>query len=391
MERKNKKTKSVGNGEGSLYYSEALQCWIYQYVYNGKRKTLKQRKNEQSREFKKRVTSLKSSIDNGNYVETNKDTLLMILERYIEQKNKDGITSDRTYLRDTETLNQIKNTCKSWINKPIQKVTVENIEDSKENMRKYSNSTIDKIWISLKKGFKIAYSRRKISYNIMEDETLTKPISKKAAKVVTALSKKEEKKLIKILISNKHKYNNILLLQLYTGMRIGEVLALSKDCINFKNNTITVYRTITRNIHGKAILGEHTKTFDKKTGIDNGKRTFTMKPNVKEIIQKIYSNKITNINNLLFWDYDKNFFITDGEVNSYLTRLNDKYKILDNPNETLSTHRLRHTFITRCQENGVSLPVIQKIVGHVKGSKITNNIYTDVSLDFITKELKKIQ
>lgn len=391
MERKNKKTKSVGNGEGSLYYSETLQCWIYQYVYNGKRKTLKQRKNEQSRDFKKRVTSLKNSIDTGNYIETNKDTLLMILERYIEQKNKDGITSDRTYLRDTETLNQIKKTCNNWINKPIQKVTVENIEDSKENMRKYSNSTIDKIWISLKKGFKIAYARRKISYNIMEDETLTKPISKKAAKVVTALSKKEEKKLIKILISNKHKYNNILLLQLYTGMRIGEVLALSKDCINFKNNTITVYRTITRNIHGKAILGEHTKTFDKKTGIDNGKRTFTMKPNVKEIIQKIYSNKITNINNLLFWDYDKNFFITDGEVNSYLTRLNDKYKILDNPNETLSTHRLRHTFITRCQENGVSLPVIQKIVGHVKGSKITNNIYTDVSLDFITKELKKIQ
>ena len=391
MKRKNKKTKSVGNGEGSLYYSETLQCWIYQYVYNGKRKTLKQRKNEQSRDFKKRVTSLKNSIDTGNYIETNKDTLLMILERYIEQKNKDGITSDRTYLRDTETLNQIKKTCNNWINKPIQKVTVENIEDSKENMRKYSNSTIDKIWISLKKGFKIAYARRKISYNIMEDETLTKPISKKAAKVVTALSKKEEKKLIKILISNKHKYNNILLLQLYTGMRIGEVLALSKDCINFKNNTITVYRTITRNIHGKAILGEHTKTFDKKTGIDNGKRTFTMKPNVKEIIQKIYSNKITNINNLLFWDYDKNFFITDGEVNSYLTRLNDKYKILDNPNETLSTHRLRHTFITKCQENGVSLPVIQKIVGHVKGSKITNNIYTDVSLDFITKELKKIQ
>lgn len=391
MERKNKKTKSVGNGEGSLYYSETLKCWIYQYVYNGKRKTLKQRKNEQSREFKKRVTSLKSSIDNGNYVETNKDTLLMILERYIEQKNKDGITSDRTYLRDTETLNQIKNTCNIWINKPIQKVTVENIEDSKENMRKYSNSTIDKIWISLKKGFKIAYSRRKISYNIMEDETLKKPISKKAAKVVAALSKKEETKLIKILISNKHKYNNILLLQLYTGMRIGEVLALSKDCINFKNNTITVYRTITRNIHGKAILGEHTKTFDKKTGIDNGKRTFTMKSNVKEIIQKIYSNKITNINNLLFWDYNKNFFITDGEVNSYLTRLNDKYKILDNPNETLSTHRLRHTFITRCQENGVSLPVIQKIVGHVKGSKITNNIYTDVSLDFITKELEKIK
>ncbi|MFQ9264445.1 MAG: tyrosine-type recombinase/integrase [Clostridia bacterium] len=391
MERKNKKTKSVGNGEGSLYYSETLQCWIYQYVYNGKRKTLKQRKNEQSREFKKRVTNLKSSIDNGIYVETNKDTLLMILERFIEQKNKDGITSDRTYLRDTNTLEQIKKACSTWINKPIQKVTVENIEDSKENMRKYSNSTIDKIWILLKKGFKIAYSRRKISYNIMEDETLIKPISTKAPRVVTSLSQKEEKRLLEVLNLNEHKYNDILLLQLYTGMRIGEVLALSKDCINLKNNTITVYRTITRDKHDKVILGKHTKTYDKKNGIDKGKRTFPMKPNVRKIIQKLYSDKITNINNLLFWDYNRNFFITDGEINCYLSRLNAKYKILDNENETLSSHRLRHTFVTRCQENGLNLPVIQKLVGHIEGSKITNNVYTDISFDFITQELEKIK
>lgn len=391
MERKNKKTKSVGNGEGSLYYSETLKCWIFQYVYNGKRKTLKQRKDEPSREFKKRVTSLKNSLDNGNYIETNKDTLLMILERFIEQKNKDGITSDRTYLRDTNTLEQIKKTCSTWINKPIQKVTVENIEDSKEDMRKYSNSTIDKIWILLKKGFKIAYSRRKISCNIMEDETLTKPISTKASRVVTSLSKVEESKLLEVLNSTVHKYNDIILLQLYTGMRIGEVLALSKDCIDLKNNTITVYRTITRDKYDKVILGKHTKTYDKKNGIDRGKRTFPMKANVRKIIAKIYSDKIANINNLLFWDYDKNFFITDGEINCYLSRLNSKYKILDNENETLSSHRLRHTFVTRCQENGLNLPVIQKLVGHIEGSKITNNIYTDISFDFITQELKKIK
>lgn len=391
MERKNQKTKSVGNGEGSLYYSETLKCWIFQYVYNGKRKTLKQKKNEQSREFKKRVTNLKSSLDTGSYIENNKDTLLMILERFIEQKNKDGITSDRTYLRDKETLNQIKKICNAWVNKPIQKVTVENIEDSKEDMRKYANSTIDKMWILLKKGFKIAYSRRKISYNIMEDETLTKPISTKAPRVVTSLSKNEENKLLKVLNSTEHKYNDILLLQLYTGMRIGEVLALSKDCIDLKNNTITVYRTITRNKYDKVILGKHTKTYDKKTGIDKGKRTFPMNPNVRRIIQKLYSDKITNINNLLFWDYNKNFFITDGEVNSYLLRLNTKYEILNNKNETLSTHRLRHTFVTRCQENGLSLPVIQKLVGHIEGSKITDNIYTDISFDFISQELKKIK
>ena len=389
-ERRNKRTKSVGNGEGSLYYSEKLHCWIYQYVYNGKRKTMKQRKNETVKEFKARVTALKNSLNTGNYIENNKDTLFKILEKFIDQKNKDGITTDRTYTRDKHTLKQIERTCDLWINKPIQKVTVEDIEESKEKMRTYANSTIQKIWILLRKGFKIAYSRRKISYNIMEDETLTIPISEKDNKLITSLSKKEEEKLLKVLNSTNHKYNNILLLQLYTGMRIGEVLALSKDCVNFNNNTLTVYRTITRDKYEKVILGKHTKTYDKKSGIDKGKRTFPMKDNVKNIIKKQYFSKLTNINNLLFWDYTKNFFITDGEVNCYLARLNVKYKILKNQDETLSTHRLRHTFVTRCQEKGMNIPVIQKLVGHIEGSKITTDVYTDISLDFITQEMKKI-
>ena len=44
MERKNKKTKQVGNGEGSLYYSETLKRWIFQYYdTQRKRQTMKQK------------------------------------------------------------------------------------------------------------------------------------------------------------------------------------------------------------------------------------------------------------------------------------------------------------------------------------------------------------
>lgn len=82
----------------------------------------------------------------------------------------------------------------------------------------------------------------------MDDETLAKPISKKANKQVEALTQEEESKLLEVLSKSPNKqYNNIILLQLYTGARIGEILALSKDCINLKNNSITIYRTITRN------------------------------------------------------------------------------------------------------------------------------------------------
>lgn len=393
MEKKrtNKKVKERGNGEGTIYFSEALNKYVAQYVEpsTGKRKTLTQKKNEGKKEFKDRFTKVMNDINQGTYIVSNKDTFISILENYVEQKHKDGITSERSYGRELLTINQIKKTCNNFVNKPIQKITVEDIEKSKINIREYANSVIDKIWTDINKTFQIAYSRRKISYNIMLDETLKKPVSKKETKKIEALSKEEEKKLVDILNKEEinHKYRDIILLQLYTGMRIGEILALSNDCIDLKNNTLTVYRTLTQDSNYHSKMGEHTKTYKKRMGIDKGKRTFPMNYNVKNIITRLLKNKTTNMQGLLFWDYKKNTYITPSEINSYLHRINKKYNIcLD----SLHSHRLRHTFITRCVECGMFPKVIQNLVGHVEGSSITSDIYTSISNDFIQQELKKL-
>lgn len=347
-----------------------------------------QRKNEGKKEFKDRFTKTMNDINQGTYIATYNDTFISILEKYVEQKHKDGITSDRSYRRDLETVVQIKKTCENFINKPIQKITVEDIEKSKPNIREYANSVINKIWAAINKTFQIAYSRRKLSYNIMLDETLTKPISKKENKKIEALSIEEETKLINILNNEEqnHKYRDIILLQLYTGMRIGETLALTIDCIDLKNNTLTVYRTLTQDLNYNIILGEHTKTYKKRVCIDNGKRTFPMSANVKKIIVDILKNRTANINGLLFWNYQKNTYITPGEITSYLQRINEKYNICS----SLHSHKLRHTFITRCVEKGLFPKVIQSLVGHIEGSTITNDVYTSISNDFIQQELKKL-
>lgn len=389
MERRNKKTKSVGNGEGSLYFSEKLNCYIYQYYYDGKRKTLKQKKGEQAKEFKDRVVDLKVKLGNGTYIEKRKDTFLSICEKHIKQKHDDGLVSDRTYTRDLATLELIKKCCSSFVNKPMQKITVENIQESKKEMRNYSNSTIDKMWILINKTFKIAFSRRLISFNIMLDESLAKPISSKEDKKIEALTVEEEKKLIDVLNNQErnHKYRNIILLQLYTGMRIGEVLALSKDCIDLDNNTITVYRTLTRDTKDNIVIGKHTKTFVRTANVDKGKRTFPMTQQVRNLIIKILNSKNKNIYNLIFWDYQNSTFISYNELNAWLRRINEKYHICS---DNLHTHRLRHTFVTRCIEKGISLSVIQEIVGHVQSSSITLDTYTSISNDFIEQELKKL-
>lgn len=390
MKKNNLKTRQVGNGEGSLYYSETLEKWVFQYFVNGKRKTLKQKNNEKVKDFKARVTKVKNEINTNSYIESSNESFYDILKNYIEQKYKDGLVSARTYNRDLSSLKQVENTCSNFIYKPIQKIKSKDIEDAKKNMRIYSNSVIEKIWSFINKTFSIAYSRRKIQFNIMNDETLIKPLSSKEQKKIEALTQSEENVLVETLNNQEkdHKYRKIILLQLWTGMRIGEILALSLDCIDLNNNTITIYRTLTTDEKGNIIIGEHTKTYSRAYGVDKGKRTFPITEKVRNLIDEILKDYIENQNKLLFWDKKNNCCIKHYEINLYLNRISKKYKITAS---SLTSHRLRHTFITRCFELGINLKAIQMIVGHIDGSAITTDVYVTASNDYISKELEKIK
>lgn len=388
--RRNRNTKSVNNGEGSLYYSEALEKFVFQYYVKGdsKRKTIKQKKNETATAFKKRVTALKNSLNNDTYIQKSKDTLLQIIERHIEQKKNDRIICDISYKRNLDTLEQLKACCKDFIEKPIQKITIEEIEDSKIKISSYGKSCIDKIWGMLNKGFEIAFARRKIPFNIMLDPILTKPISAKETKKVESLTISEQQKLEELLDNElrNHKYRNIVKLQLLTGMRIGELLARSFNDYNKADNTLYIWNTLTKDKKEKVILGKHTKTYNKKTGVDKGKRILPLDSEARKIIAEETSGKLSNIYNLIFWNYKKNKFINGNEINSWLDRINKKYHITP---QKLHNHILRHTRITRWREAGIDMSVIQYWAGHVEKSNITEDVYFTLSPEFIQKELEK--
>lgn len=396
MERRNKKTKSVGNGEGTLYYSETLGIWVFQYYdTQNKRQIMRQRKKESVKDFKARVTKVKNELNAGTYIARSTETVVTIAEQHIENKHTDGITSDRSYARDLETLEQIKKTCSNFCNLPIQKVTIKHLEASKIEIKEYANSTIDKIWCLLGKVFSIACSpsRKILIYNLMLDETLKKPISVKKTKKVKPLTNKELEKFNSILDNEErnHPYRNIVKMQGISGMRIGEVLARSKEDYNNDTKQFDVHNTLTQDEKYHVILGKHTKTYNKKTQIDEGQRYLPLDNNLfselVEIIEEQCNKKITNIYNLLFWDYEKNTFVTPGEINSWLKRLNVKYHICT---LELTTHRLRHTALTHWKEIGIDLSAIQYLAGHVEGSDITEGVYIETSLDFVKQQIAKI-
>lgn len=384
------KKKSKGNGEGTIYISSKTGLYVGQYVISGKRKSVYQRKNEKAGDFKARFNKIIASINDGTYIGKSSETLETIIERHIEQKNKDGITSNNSYKRDKETLEQIKKCCADFIYKPVQKVTLYDIEKSKENLKQYKKSGIDRAWRLLFKGFRIASSpsKRLIPYNIMDDEELKKPVSVKVTEKVKPLTVAEEKRLNEILDNEerKHPYRNIVKLELITAMRIGEVLARSTYNVNKENKKLLINNTLTEDTDGTVILGEHTKTYNKTTGIDEGIRNFPISNEIDEIINEQTKQKITNIYGLLFWNYEDNTFITPKEVNAWLRRLNTKYRI----SKTLHNHKLRHTRITRWKEQGIDMKAIQYLAGHVEGSEITDRVYIDVSEDFAFEQLEKV-
>lgn len=399
----NKKTKSVGNGEGSLYYSEKEGRWIFQY-YNlqGKRKAVRQQvsKGETVREFKARVAKIKTELNLGTYIEKKKDTVISILKEHIERKLTDGITSKRSYARDLETLVQVEKTCYEFCNKRIQEVTLKDIQNAKPNISNYAQTSIDKIWGLLNKAFKIASSpsRQILSVNIMLDEELKKPIASQAKKKVKPLTSESMEKLLYVLDhqEREHKYRNIVKMQIISGMRIGEVLARSESDYNEKTKKFNVHNTLTQDDKYNIIWSEHTKTYNKQTQIDEGQRYLPLDTKLfaelVDIIDEQKNKKIRNFKRLLFWDYTKNDYIAPYQVDGWLKRIDKKYHICKGKefDDVLASHRLRHGAITHWRNIGLPMSVIQYLAGHVEGSDITDTVYIDTSYEFVKGELKKI-
>ena len=210
---------------------------------------------------------------------------------------------------------------------------------------------------------KIQYERRKqIVYDLLKalydkailNEVATKnPMLKiekpKHIKINgLALSNEDEKILENILISDS--IYDIYLVCLYQGLRKGEVLALTSDDINFEKMTLTINKALsstdeidtTKNVYSNRVMPLFEKT-----------KNVLLK--YKNTLGRIFTGQ---------YRYSDQFFARVIKQNF--------------PNTNYTMHSLRHTFITRCQEAGIPLHIIQKWVGHVNGSSVTNKVYTHI-------------
>lgn len=375
-----------GNGEGTIYYSEKLNKWVGQFTAGRKDNGKLDRKSvygNTRKEVKEKITKALADVQTKTFINKSDITISQLGKTIIDNKFNANRISESTYGRALGTFNIID---KSDIaNIPIQNIQVFQLQDFINNQKDYANSYIDKIYEMLGSIFKEAINRDIIAKNPLNN--VLKPKSSKPDKKIEALTIEEQKNFIQSL--KNEVYKNIFLIALHSGMRIGEILSLTPEDIDFDNKLIHITKTLTKDKNGKVKIGRTTKTYEST-------RDIPITSILESILRDSMINYMPNKNNLLFCHLNGNI-IAPATINTQFKKIckNSNIKVVEVKKKTnkldkegnniyvnlktssANTHMLRHTYATRCIEAGVPAEVLQRLLGH-KNITITINTYTTI-------------
>lgn len=182
---------------------------------------------------------------------------------------------------------------------------------------------------------------------------------------------KDELKQFLSLVESDIQYHTMFRILAFTGLRRGELLALTWDDIDLNKETLTVSKTLAQN---KAVNPPKTK---------KSARTISLDKTTINILRKW---KHYQISNLLCYGFNANkpeqlvFSLTSNNKHMNLDCMRRKIKEISKKYnfKEIKVHGFRHTHCSLLFESGATIQEVQERLGH-EDIKTTMNIYAHVT------------
>lgn len=264
------------------------------------------------------------------------------------------------------------------LNTRIDDITEEIYEDVFARCReKYKDETINTLNATFRKLINLTYRKRLISEHPLARADNVKAGKTDRIRIVTRDEWKKIDEYLSSACSKDYNFRFMLNILYYTGIRIGECMALT--WADFE-----VLASCQR--HGAGGKGEEggreeggiDGSASKSNGIEEGKRE-RMRLNISKTILRDGTPKDTTKNkknrkiplspsvvglykdSFQVWEGNRADRIFTDTYDTYISRLASVCRKLDIPHCTC--HSFRHTFISNLMRKGVPLPVIEKVSG----------------------------
>ena len=157
-------------------------------------------------------------------------------------------------------------------------------------------------------------------------------------------------------------YYELFLLELTTGMRRGEILALKWRDLNLKTGELHISRQVLK-VNGKVLISTP------KTKSSN--RMILLPPEMLELLAELKTRTDSE------WIFPSPLDLTQPRHPSAV--YHRFQKILTRANcKRVRFHDLRHTFATMALENGMDIKTLSAMIGHVS-AETTLNIYSHIT------------
>lgn len=258
---------------------------------------------------------------------------------------------------------------------------IQNFYHTLKHKKKLSAKSIKNIHGVVHKALKQAVALRLIPYNPTEACTLTQP------NIVEQKPLEEQDVRAFLQKIRGHKFEALMRLALFTGMREGEVLGLEWSCVDFNSNTLHIKQQLNRH------RTKPTPTYSLGPVKQNRARTIKLPPSIMTLLEtQKETQALMKAAAGSAWEPSDYIFTNEfgGHLVHSTVSRQCKQILIAIGRPDANFHRLRHSYATIAIELGDDLKTVQKTLGHAT-EEFTLKVYTHVTEKMKTQSAERME